>query len=137
MGKYFSTESEVYAHFQPFFESLLKNAEVGGQLREKKMSFRFITRDPGAEIALDARKGEGKVTTGEGEKNEDVLIQLRADLLHQLMLGKIRLMPAIMGRQISARGVMEKQKELGAMISTLSQLYKDYLNTNNKQDMLN
>lgn len=136
MGKYFSTESDIYAHFRPFLESLLQHPEVGPQLREKQMSFRFIVRDPAAEIALDARDGQGTVTTGSGEKTEAVLINLSGDLLHRLLLGKIRLMPAIMGRQISARGLMDKQKELGAMISTLSQIYKEYLTANNKQHMI-
>ena len=136
MGKYFSSENELYSHFQPFFETLLKHPDVGQQLRDKQMSFRFVTRDPAGEIALDAREGSGVVRTGGGEKKEDVHISLQADLMHKLMLGKIRLMPAIMGRQISARGLMDKQKELGAMIATLSQIYKDYLNANQKQHMI-
>ncbi|RMD94723.1 MAG: hypothetical protein D6814_14200, partial [Calditrichaeota bacterium] len=137
MGKYFSSEADFNAHFQPFFEKLLKHPEIGEKLREKKISFRFITKDPAAEIAVQAREGQGTVSTGgQQPADEDVHITLRADLLHQLLLGKIRLMPAIMGRQIVARGVMDKQKELGAMISSFSQLYKEYLTEQNKAEMI-
>ena len=136
MGKYFRTESEFYGHFKPFFESLITHPEVGRKLADNKMSFRFITKDPAAEIALDLREGDGVVRTGAEDGNEDVKISLRADLLHQLLLAKIRLMPAIMGRQISARGVMDKQRELGATIASLSQLYKEYLKDQQKENMI-
>lgn len=136
MGKYFSNEADFHAHFVPFFERLLSHDEIGAKIRDTRMSFRFQATDPAAEIAVNAGDGAGSVSTDRGAAGEEVHVQLKADLLHQLLLGKLRLMPAIMARQISARGLIDKQRALSTLIDSIAAMYRDYLSEQNKQEML-
>lgn len=136
MGRIFASEKEFYEHFVPFFRSLSTHADFGPQVQQGLLSFRIVSRDPQAEVSVDSRNGEEIVTTGPGLGLEDVRIQLTAESLHGLLLGKIKLMPAIMARQVAARGTIDKQKQLATFLDAIPQAYKDYLTSLGKESLI-
>jgi putative sterol carrier protein len=136
MGKYFQTEEEVYAVFGAFFEKLLEHPEVGKRLLESHISMKLFLTNPKAEIAVDISGSEGKVITGSSVTSEDVKMTMPADVAHQLWLGKLALMPAIMARQITARGPLEKLRQLGTIFKPATEIYRGTLKELGREDLL-
>ncbi len=136
MGKYFQTDEEVYAVFGAFFEKLLKHPEVGKRLADLKISIKLFLTNPTAEIAVDVSEPEGKVITGPTVTSEDVKMTMPADVAHQLWLGKLALMPAIMARQITARGPLDKLRQLGTIFKPATEIYRSTLEEVGRQDLL-
>lgn len=136
MGKYFQSEQDVYKVLGTFFENLLKHPKVGKELLDSKISMKLFLSNPKAEIAVDTSESGGKVITGETVTAEDVKMTMSADLAHQLCLGKLTLMPAIMARQITARGPSEKQVKLNAILKRATDIYRSTLQELGRDDLL-
>ncbi len=136
MGKYFQSTEAAKRHFEEFFSKLVSDADSRKAIVASHLSFSFILAGSGDEFGLRAENGELVLAQEAMNQGNDVRVTLKADLLHQLLLGKLRLMPAIMARQITARGQMDKQKELGALLYSLRDAYQAFLKETNKTDLL-
>ncbi len=136
MGKYFQSNEAAKSHFEAYFNRLVNDSEMRNSILASQLSFSFILSGSGSEIGLRVQNGELALSHGASNDENDVRVTLKADLLHQLLLGKLRLMPAIMARQITARGQMDKQRELGALLFSGREFYQKFLQENNKTDMM-
>ncbi|MDZ7260584.1 MAG: SCP2 sterol-binding domain-containing protein [candidate division KSB1 bacterium] len=137
MGRYFKTSDEFYKIYLPFFRRLLESPEVGAKLKDSKLSIRFSLSDPEVEITIDYRSSpEGKVICGQSELEGDIKVSTKCDSAHRLWLGKLPLMSAIMSREVTARGPMDKLKEFSTLFKPASEIYQNLLKDMGYEELL-
>lgn len=137
MGKYFKVADEFYKIFVPYFKLLLQNPEVADKIREKEISLQFIITDLKAQILLDCCNANHPLICGHTQAEGDIKIWMKGDSAHQLWLGKIALMNAIMVREIKVQGPVEKLKELTSIFKPATTIYKQHLINLNLKEFLN
>ncbi|MBN1349757.1 SCP2 sterol-binding domain-containing protein [candidate division KSB1 bacterium] len=127
MGKYFKTSDEFYKVMVPFFEKLLNEKHDESKFSEFKGTLQLSVTDPDANLVIKCEGDTKQVIGGYSDLKGEVLLKMRGDSVHRLLLGNMVLRDASMSREIIARGPLEDLKKLSSIFLEASDSYKQHL----------
>lgn len=127
MNFIFNSAEDLCDLFTELFRKIGQNSTLAAKMAEINQVIRFHFTNPKVEITVDATQQPLLVICGAAEKAPDLQLWLAGDIAHQLWLGKISPMSAIMSRQIRAVGKMQSMREIGAVFSSVTKIYQDLL----------
>lgn len=127
MNFIFNSAEDLCDIFTALFQKMSKNPTLAEKIAEINQVIRFNFTNPKAEITVDATQQPPQIICGAAEKAADLQLWMAGDIAHQLWMGKITPISAIMSRQIRAVGKMQSIREIGAFFNSVTQIYQDLL----------
>lgn len=126
----FKDADEFYTVMDELSKRLTADPQVVAQFERSKMVLRFRCFEPDAELVLDGRQNPATAYFGADgfQGRADLEIALKADLLHDMWLGRVRVRDAFMNGQIKTSGNVFKALQLAGLFRRAEALYPQVLN---------
>ncbi len=112
---------------QEVFARLNATPGAADHFVKHKMVVNLYLDHPKVFLSLDGRQKPVKVRTSPDGTKPDLAIRLDADLLHEILLGRVRLRDAYFGGQIKTKGSIFKAMKLADLFRQAEKLYPDVL----------
>ena len=120
---FYSDSKTVRSIMKEVFDRLNATPGAADDFVKHRMVVSLYLDDPKTFIGLDGRqKPVGLSFSPDGAK-PDLAIRLDADLLHDVLLGKVRLRDAYFGGQIKTKGSIFKAMKLADLFRQAEKLY--------------
>jgi len=122
----------LYQCFETLF-AIIEEQEPNAPeaLLKSKLAIRFNCQDPVASITIDARKSPVKTHYGLLEAKPTITVGLKADTLHCLLLGDLRLGKAVGSDLLELNGPVWKTLALADLFHAAQKYYPKVLADNN------
>lgn len=131
----FKDSAEVYKYLGGIFEKGLGDPEIGPKLRASGVVLQISYTAPDSVITVDMP--EGKVYTGDTDLTPNVRMFMSADTGNRFWLGNVNLTMAMAKGQVRAKGPVAKVMKLVPVAKGLFPAYKEMLEQDGRQDLLN
>ncbi|MEV4731847.1 sterol carrier protein [Saccharopolyspora sp. NPDC049426] len=132
----FTSDTEIYKYIGGIFERGLADPEVGPKLIGSGVVLEINYTDPDARITVDMPNS--KVFTGDADGiTPNVQLFMSADMGNKFWLGKVNLSVALAKGQVRAKGPVPKILKLIPSAKELFPAYKEMLEAENRNDLLN
>ncbi len=120
----YTSDQQLYACFQQLFTAIeAHDAKAANALLKASLAIRFDCVAPAASITIDARRAPVAVRYGSSDVKPTIEIGLKADTLHCLLLGSIRLGKAVGSDLLDMKGPVWKTLALADLFHTAQELY--------------
>lgn len=131
----YATDEQLYSCFQALFKRIAEEDEAAADsLLKSKLSIRFQCSEPTAAITIDARKKPVDIIYGSTRVKPTLDINLSADTLHEILLGKIGISKAMGSGRMKPKGPIWKSVALEPLLHDAQKMYPAVLNDcNTKQ----
>lgn len=124
----YPSDSLLYSCFKTLFGTIEEREPAAPKaLLKSKLSIRFNCRQPEAFITIDARKDPVKIHYGLSDDKPTVDVGLKADTLHCLLLGDLRLGKAVGSNQLDLNGPVWKTLALADLFHAAQKYYPKVL----------
>lgn len=129
--------SQIYAdaaEFEAVFTRLFERIEADDpqeldELVEQAMVIRFVVRDPKVELWVDGRSAPAETTFGRQDLDATLSAELKANDLHDLLLGKLQLAKALLFRKLKVQGSKSKAMKLESLLHAMQAVYPSLVDT--------
>ena len=119
----FSDEQHFYTVMRDVFDAVAAEPERIASLTRSNLVIRIRTTGPAAEVLIDGRQPPLEVFFGERPGAANVEVQLAADLLHSIWLGKESTSSSFFNGKIKTRGNMLKMMKLTELFYDCERVY--------------
>lgn len=120
MAFYQSTD-QVYTVIGQLFDRMQKESNHLDQFAKSNLVIRINLAEPAAEILVDGR--HPKIFYGASPGRADLELNMNADLLHEIWLGRRSLRESFFGGQIKTKGNVFKAMALGDLFREAEHFY--------------
>jgi hypothetical protein len=125
---FFKDSDELYA----VAEDLLTRVQAempsaSDSIARSRLVIRLATTDPVSEFTLNGRKRPVEVLYGPQRLRPTLNLELEADTLHQVLLGKLGLSNAVTGGKVKTRGPVLKLVALSDLFRAGQKIYPQVL----------
>lgn len=128
----YSSETLLYSCLKSLFGIIEEHEpNASDSLLKSKISIRFNCRQPEAFITIDARKKPVQVHYGLSGDSPTIDVSLRADTLHCLLLGDLRLGKAVGSDLLALKGPVWKTLALANLFHAAQNYYPQVLAAHN------
>ena len=107
--------------------------QAAQDLEQAKLILRFRCSEPKADILINGRRQPAAVTFGENRIRPEVDVQLKADTLHNILLGELKLSKAMASRALKIHGPARKTLAITSLFHECQKLYPEILLENGLQ----
>jgi hypothetical protein len=90
------------------FEHVGRDPEAVKSVVDTKMILRLRVTQPEADVLLNGRKNPPAISYGKTSLRPDLEVEMKAEALHLILLGELRLGKAVASRQLVVRGPITK-----------------------------
>jgi hypothetical protein len=90
------------------FERVGQDAEAMKSVVDSKLILRLRVTQPEADVLLNGRRNPPAISYGKTTLRPDLEVEMKAEALHLIMLGELRLGKAVASRQLVVRGPITK-----------------------------
>lgn len=136
MSLIFNSAEELCQIFTELFQKICMDSTLGAKIKAINQVIRFHFTHPKVEITVDATQKPAQVICGAVELAADLQFWMTGDIAHELWMGKISPMSAIMSRRIRAVGKMQSMRDIGAIFSLVTQIYQDIMVENGHPELI-
>lgn len=120
----YASDRQLYTCFEQLFAAIeAHDPKAGNALLKSSLAIRFDCVAPVASITIDARRAPVAVRYGPSDVKPTIEIGLKADTLHCLLLGSIRLGKAVGSDLLDMKGPVWKTLALADLFRYAQQLY--------------
>jgi hypothetical protein len=125
----FFTSQEMYNVFEPYYQALTLDAEIGPKLVAVNTCVRLVHHNPKAVFVLDARRDPAMVLIGRGAgcARPELEFELPADDIHAFWLGQLNLPLALECPRTAATGPSDKLRQLLRVFDLADGRYRAHL----------
>lgn len=128
----FSSSEQLYAVLESLFSQVEeKKPEAAQKVSNSKLILCLRTTSPVTEVCLNGRKNPLQIHYGTSQLRPDVELEIPADLLHEVLLGRARLSKASATGQVKMRGPIWKTFVFEDLFRAGQALYPDVLGQHN------
>jgi putative sterol carrier protein len=124
---FYSSSDVLCGVLTDLFDRTLKTAAADKMLRDNKMVVRLETSEPSLVVTIDGKAEPPVFSCGDAGKDTDLALRMRADLLHDIWLDRVRLRDAFFSGQIELDGSMLKALNLAELFRTVESIYPEVL----------
>ncbi|MEA3336871.1 MAG: SCP2 sterol-binding domain-containing protein [Chloroflexota bacterium] len=124
---FYQDSDSFYAVAKKLFDQAIQDPEVEAEFKRNKMTIRFRSTDPPAEIYLDGKSNPPTVTYGPVPGRADLDLSMEAETLHQIWLGELGLREAFFGGKVDVKGNIFRAMKLAPLFHKLEALYPQVL----------
>lgn len=132
----FTDEAEVYEYLGGVFRMGMADEALVAKLRPSGVVLRIVYTDPDAVITVDMPNAELHTGAGAGP-DPNVELFMTADTGNRFWLGKVVLPVALAKGDVRAKGPVAKLLKVLPLAKQLFGPYKQSLERNGRQDLLN
>lgn len=105
----FTSSDQLYAVMETLFTRVSeKTPDAAKKISDSRLILRLRTTSPVTEVVFNGRKTPIQILFGASALRPDVELEIQADLLHQVLLGKANLGKAASNGKIKMRGPIWK-----------------------------
>lgn len=119
----FSSAEHFYAVMQDVFDEVAAHPKNIESVTHSNLVIRIRTTQPEAEVLVDGRQPPLEVFFGPRPGAANVEIDLPADLLHQMWLGRVSTRESFFSGRIKTRGNMLKMMKLTELFFEAERVY--------------
>jgi putative sterol carrier protein len=119
----FSDADHFYEVMRDVFEMVKREPEKLESITSSNLVLRINTLEPTAEILIDGRQPPLEVFFGERPGAANIEIEIAADLLHKMWLGKVSTRESFFSGKIKTRGNMLKMMRLTELFYECEKAY--------------
>lgn len=135
---YFKDAQEVYDTVGKLFVELTEDEELAPKFRKADTIVRYEYTEPESAITVRLQEDhEGQVDFGETEMEPEVTMRMKADTAHKFWLGKVNVTMAIARGEIKPQGPVSKILKLVPLTKPVFPRYREQLEADGRQDLLN
>jgi len=126
MGKVYADAAQFELLFGRMFDEIT-SAGSGGldEMISQAMVIRFAVRDPDVELWVDATSAPVLTTFEPSNIDPTLSVKLRADVLHEVLLGTLPLGRAMLLRKLKVDGSKTKAMKLEPVLHAMQSAYPD------------
>ena len=134
---YFKDADEVYAYIGKLFEDLAEDEQLSSQFNKANTIVQYQYREPESQITVKLIDGEGgQVDCGQTTLEPEVVMTMDADTAHRFWLGNVNVTVALARGQMKAKGPVAKILKLVPLVKPVFPRYRQLLEKNGRQDLL-
>lgn len=128
----FGTAQQLYDHFLPYMEQLVKDPAVGPKFVGANTSFRVNYSDPDAVMLLDATQEPAVNKVGDEARaaSAEVDLFMSADDSHKFWMGDLNLPLALARKKVAIKGPVTKLLGMLPAITPAFGKYREYIKDN-------
>lgn len=123
----FASPEAFYAVMQEMAERMAQDAETVASFRKARIVVRFRGTDPTVEMVLDGSHNPVRALFGPQTVKVDLDLSLTTDLLHELLLERVRIRDAFMAGQIKVSGNVFRAMQLADPLHAVQRIYPQVL----------
>ncbi len=127
MMPFYSDAQTLRNVMQAVFDRLNATPGAADDFVKNKMFVSLYIDNPKVFLGVDGRQKPVRLTFSPDGTKPDLAIRLEADLLHDILLGHVRLRDAYFGGQIKTKGSVFKAMKLADLFRQAEKLYPDVL----------
>ena len=116
-----------YTLAEALFQRLISRPEVVAQLRAVGQVFRFISRQPEAQVTVDVRDETPRLILGPSDLSADLTVSADAETLHRVWLGEERLRDVLLAGRVDVAGSPVKALSLAGLFRQAEAVYPEIL----------
>jgi SCP-2 sterol transfer family len=90
------------------FSRVGQDPQAARSVVNSKLILRMRVTSPETDVVVNGRRDPPQITYGSTTLRPDLEIELKADALHKILLGELRLSSAVAARQLVVRGPIHK-----------------------------
>ena len=125
---FYKDSEQFVTTLDSLFQRVQENYPQAAQDLEKaKLILRFRCSEPEADILINGRRHPASVTFGEDRIRPEVDVQLKADTLHNILLGELKLAKAMASRALKIHGPARKTLAITGLFHECQKLYPEIL----------
>ncbi len=134
---YFDDGDEVYRYIGGLLTGVIASEELGEKLKHADTIVQFRYHEPEAVITFKLVEGEEiQVDLGESDLEPEIVMTADADVAHLFWLGRVNVTVALARGQMRATGPVAKILKLVPLIKPVFPLYRELLEREGRQDLL-
>ena len=119
----FTSSDHLYASLKELFNQVGQDPQSADAVAATGMIFRLRLTSPEAEVTLNSRKNPVKILYGRNTLIPDLVVEMEADTLHQILLGELPLGKALANGKLKVRGPFWNVKDLEAVFHSCQKIY--------------
>jgi hypothetical protein len=123
----FKDSADLQTVLGGFFSILVKDAGIGGRLKESKLIIKFNYKKPELAITANCAGPEIALSFNDVSTKPEVEMFMDADVAHKFWLGEVNLVMALARRQMVVKGPIPRILKLLPVIKPAYKMYKEYL----------
>lgn len=112
---------------QEMANRMVQDAETVARFHKAKIVVRFRGTDPAVEMILDGSHNPVRALFGPHPVRVDLDLSLTTDLLHELLLDRVRIRDAFMAGQIKVSGNVFRAMQLADPLHAVQRIYPQVL----------
>lgn len=124
----FSSSEQLYSCAQAVFDRVqAEKPNAADAVFDARLLIRFRCTEPAAEILINGRRRPVDVVYGPVKLRPELDVDLRADTLHEILLGELSLAKALASKAMKVRGPAWKTLALADLFFHAQAIYPDVL----------
>lgn len=124
----FADSEQLYAVAEALFARVAaENPRAAAQLLRARLLIHIVCTHPSADIWIQARKPPLETHFGYQRLNPELDVQMEADILHEILTGRLTLSAALARQQLRVKGQVWKAKALADLFEQCQSIYPHVL----------
>ena len=119
----FVNSDHLYANLKEVFNQVGQDSQAVEAVAATNMIFRLRLTSPNADVTLNCRKKPIKILYGRNSLIPDLVVEMEADTLHQILLGELPLGKASASGRLRMRGPFWNVKDLEPIFHSCQRIY--------------
>jgi len=125
---FYNSSELLVATLDSLFERVQETyPQAAEDLEQAKLILMFRCSDPSATILINGRRHPANVTFGESRIRPEVDVELKADTLHNILLGELGLSKALYSHSMKIKGPARKSLAVTGLFHECQKLYSEVL----------